>query len=104
AMSTLQSIPVSMPGGQVIELRDVANVYLGGKEASTLLRLNGQSAAGLLVYKQSGANIAQTADAVIPQIAKINADMPSGFTLEQVIDQSRYVRQTVDEVQTELLM
>ena len=104
AISTLQSIPVSMPSGQVIELRDVANVYLGGKEADTLLRLNGQSAAGLLVFKQSGANIAQTADAVVPQIAKINADMPSGFTLEEVIDQSRYVRQTVDEVQTELLL
>ncbi len=29
----------------------MARVYLGGKEADQLLRLNGHSAAGLLVYK-----------------------------------------------------
>ena len=88
----------------MIELRNVANVFLGGKEPDTMLRLNGQPAAGLLVFKQSNANITQTADAVLPQVEKINAEMPAGFTLEPVIDQSRYVRETVDEVQHELIL
>src|SRR5688572_30591976 len=51
-LSSLQAIPISMPGGQVIELRNVANVFQGGKEPDTVLRLNGQSAAGLLVFKE----------------------------------------------------
>src|SRR5687768_16670953 len=103
-LASLQVIPISMPGGQVIELRNVANVFQGGKEPDTMLRLNGQSAAGLLVFKQSSANITQTADAVTPQIEKINAELPPGFALEMVIDQSRYVRETVDEVQHELIL
>src|SRR5690606_1972438 len=70
----------------------------------TILRLNGQSAAGLLVYKQSSANIAQVADAVLPQVAEIDAMLPHGFRLESVIDQSQYVRETVHEVQEELIL
>jgi hydrophobic/amphiphilic exporter-1 (mainly G- bacteria), HAE1 family len=103
-LASLQAIPLTTPGGQVIELRNVANVFQGGKEPDTILRLNGQAAAGLLVFKQSSANITQTADAVLPQVEKINAEMPPGFRLEQVIDQSRYVRETVDEVQHELIL
>jgi len=103
-LGSLQAIPLTTPGGQVIELRNVANVFLGGKEPDTMLRLNGQPAAGLLVFKQSNANITQTADAVLPAVEKINAELPPGFTLEPVIDQSRYVRETVDEVQHELIL
>ena len=103
-LSALQSIPIAGPGGQTIELRNVANVFLGGKEADTILRLNGQAAAGLLVFKQSNANITQTADAVLPQVAKIDADLPAGFHLETVVDQSRYVRETVGDVQSELIL
>ena len=56
------------------------------------------------MFKQSNANITQTADAVLPQVEKINAELPPGFTLELVIDQSRSVRETVDEVQHELVL
>ena len=70
------------PAASVIELRNVANVFLGGKEPDTILRLNGQSAAGLLVFKQSSANITQTADAVLPQVAedqrRAAAGLPAG--------------------------
>jgi HAE1 family hydrophobic/amphiphilic exporter-1 len=51
-LASLQSIPIPTSGGQVIELRNVANVFMGGKEPDTILRLNGQTAAGLLVFKQ----------------------------------------------------
>ncbi|MFN8637467.1 MAG: efflux RND transporter permease subunit [Chloroflexota bacterium] len=103
-LSALQAIPIAGPGGQTIELRNVANVFLGGKEADTILRLNGQAAAGLLVFKQSNANITQTADAVLPQVSKIDADLPAGFHLETVVDQSRFVRDTVGDVQSELTL
>ncbi|MGE3267251.1 MAG: efflux RND transporter permease subunit [Chloroflexota bacterium] len=103
-LGTLRAIPVTAPGGQTILLQDVANVFMGGEDPNTILRLNGQPAAGLLVYKQSSANITQVADAVLPQVATINSEMPQGFGLELVIDQSKYVRETVDEVQHELIL
>src|SRR6266496_4603629 len=103
-LTTLQAVPITTPTGQTVELRSVANIYQGGKEADTIPRLNGQPAVGLLVYKQSSANIAQTADAVLPQVDKISADLPAGYGLAPVIDQSRYVRETVTDVQHELIL
>jgi HAE1 family hydrophobic/amphiphilic exporter-1 len=66
--------------------------------------LNGRPAAGLLVYKQSSANITQTVDAIQPRIDQINQQLPSGYHLETVIDQSKIIRQTVRGVEEELLL
>ncbi|MCC6179587.1 MAG: efflux RND transporter permease subunit [Chloroflexi bacterium] len=103
-VSRLGTIPVGGPGTVGVELRHVANVYLGGKEVEQIVRVNGKAAAGLLVYKQSKANITRTVDAVTPQVEKLNGELPPGYQLQLVIDQSRYVRDTVDEVQHELLL
>ena len=43
----------AMPVATSTELRNVANIRLGGKEPDEMLRLNGRPAAGLLIYKQS---------------------------------------------------
>ena len=100
----IAGIPIVNAAGANVELRNVANVYLGGKEAEQVVRVNGKPAAGVLVYKQSKANITQTADAVMPKIAEIGAELPAGHALELVVDQSRYVRETVDEVEHELVL
>lgn len=100
----IAGIPIANPSGATVELRNVANVYLGGKEAEQIVRVNGKPAAGVLVFKQSKANITQTVDAVLPQIEKIGATLPAGYRLGLVTDQSTYVRETVGEVQNELLL
>ena len=103
-VSALGAVPISSRDGFSTELRNVANVYLGGKEAESLLRVNGRPAAGVLVYKQSTANITQVADAVLPMIEQIDRELPTGYRLQLVIDQSSPVRETVGEVQSELLL
>ena len=103
-LGRLGAIPVTSKAGAVTELRNVARVYLGGKQPETLLRVNGQSSAGLLVYKQSTANIAETVDAVLPQVDRISRELPDGYRLETAIDTSVYVRETVHEVQQEFVL
>jgi hydrophobic/amphiphilic exporter-1 (mainly G- bacteria), HAE1 family len=97
-------VPIITRDGFSVELRNVANVYLGGKEAEQILRVNGKPAVGLLVYKQSAANITRTVDSVLPAVEQVNQEMPAGFNLQLVIDQSTSVRETVSEVQHELLL
>jgi HAE1 family hydrophobic/amphiphilic exporter-1 len=103
-VSALAAVPVTAPDGFATELRNVATVRLGGKESEQVLRVNGQPAAGLLVYKQSSANITQTVDALKPRLAQINGELPDGYQLELVIDHSVYVRDTVADVQHELVL
>jgi HAE1 family hydrophobic/amphiphilic exporter-1 len=104
SLTSLGAIPVTSPDGFSTELRNVAKVFLGGKEAEEVVRVNGQPAAGLLVFKQSSANITQTVDKVRPIVDQINGDLPPGFKLNVAVDQSTSVRQTVDGVQEELLL
>src|SRR6266536_2215737 len=98
----LGEVRVTADDGLTTELRNVANVYLGGKEAEEVVRLNGRPAVGLQVYKQSSANIVQTVDALMPLIQKLNAELPPGYHLEVAADESTAIRSTVDGVQEEL--
>ncbi|MGE3912533.1 MAG: efflux RND transporter permease subunit, partial [Chloroflexota bacterium] len=103
-LESLGAMPVTSPDGFSTELRNVARVYLGGKEAEEMVRVNGQTAAGLLVFKQSSANITQTVDRVRPVVAQLNATLPAGFQVGVAVDQSNSVRQTVVGVEEELLL
>ncbi|MCC7103740.1 MAG: efflux RND transporter permease subunit [Chloroflexi bacterium] len=104
SLASLGALPVQTTDGASTELRNVARIYLGGKEATELLRVNGQPAVGLLVFKQSSANITQTADAVLPLVSRIDDELPDGFQLQVAVDQSTAVRETVADVENELLL
>ncbi|MCC7370343.1 MAG: efflux RND transporter permease subunit [Chloroflexi bacterium] len=103
-LNALGAMPVTSPDGFSTELRNVAKVYLGGKEAEETVRVNGQPAAGLLVFKQSSANITQTVDKVRPVVEQVGKELPTGFTLGVAVDQSHAVRQTVVGVEEELVL
>jgi HAE1 family hydrophobic/amphiphilic exporter-1 len=51
-LDSLGAVPVQSAEGGSTELRNVAGIYLGGKEAEESLRIDGKSASELLVYKQ----------------------------------------------------
>ncbi|MBI3967691.1 MAG: efflux RND transporter permease subunit, partial [Chloroflexi bacterium] len=103
-VAALAGLPVAAPDGTSTELRNVANVALSGKEAEEVLRLNGRPAAGLLVYKQSSANIAQTVDVVRPLVAQLEGELPSGYHLDVAVDLSTSVRQSISGIQEELVL
>jgi hydrophobic/amphiphilic exporter-1 (mainly G- bacteria), HAE1 family len=102
SLERLGAMPVIAADGFRTELRNVANVHLGGAEASEVVRLNGQPAVGLQIYKQSSANIVQTVDRLLPLSEQVRSELPAGFSLETAIDRSQGVRGSVLGVQEEL--
>jgi HAE1 family hydrophobic/amphiphilic exporter-1 len=101
-LDRLGAMPVIAADGFRTELRNVADIRLGGAEQAEVVRLNGQPAVGLQVYKQSSANIVQTVDRLLPLAEQLRGQLPSGFSLETAIDRSQGVRKTVSGVQEEL--
>ena len=102
SLERLGAMPVIAADGFRTELRNVANVHLGGAEATEVVRLNGKPAVGLQIYKQSSANIVQTVDTLLPLSEQIRSEMLSGYSLETAIDRSQGVRKSVLGVQEEL--
>jgi len=72
--------------GNEIKLADIAEVQDGRKETTTLTRVNGQSAVGILVQKQSGANGVEVSREVRQKLSRLedaNQDIKLNFDIAQ---------------------
>lgn len=75
AVSELHSLVIAeLPNAGRIRLGDVADVEDGEKDAQTFSRLNGVTAVGLQIYKQSDANQVEVSRVVLAELAKLERD------------------------------
>jgi hydrophobic/amphiphilic exporter-1 (mainly G- bacteria), HAE1 family len=65
--------------------------------------LNGQPAVTLIVSKQSGQNTVAVADAVKARLQEISKSLPPGFKTEVVGDQSIFIKNSIEAIQTHLI-
>src|SRR5262245_11459903 len=76
--------------GSVITFADVGRVADGVQEIRQANRLNGISAVGLQVRKQSGTNTVEVVDRVVQNLNKIQATLPPDLKISIGNDQSRF--------------
>lgn len=86
-------------GFSVVRLRDVARVEDGYEELRTRVRVNGDESVSFEVLKQSGQNTVAIADAVQAKLAAMQKDFPSDIKPALIIDQSRYIKDNIHEVE-----
>ena len=91
-------VVVATPGGKVVYLSDVARVSDGIKEQESLSRVNGKSAVGLSILRQSGSNTVRVADAINKQIQLIRQELPSDLQITIARDNSTFIRDSVNDV------
>ncbi|WP_013627301.1 efflux RND transporter permease subunit [Rubinisphaera brasiliensis] len=89
--------------GKVVRLEQVANIEDGLEDQRSMARLNGQPAISLSVRQQSGTNMVGIANEAKAELAKIEADLPDGYELLIVQDNSEFVESSTNEAQGELL-
>jgi len=90
--------------GQPVYLQDVAHVDIGARDDRSLVRMNGVTAIGLGIVKQSKANTLDVADRVKAKIETIRQDLPPGMTMKLGSDDSRFIRRSIEEVRDSLLI
>jgi len=90
--------------GAPIRLKDVGKVEDGMEERRSIARFNGVPAVTMGVQKQSGTNTVAVVDAVKKEIEKINNTLPPGMRLNIAIDQSVFIRRSIEEVQKHLIL
>ena len=86
-----------------ILLRDVADVYEGYKDVSSLAYLDGTPCVMLQVQKQSGKNSLAAAKKVRAQISKIKAELPADVEIIESFNTTDNIGETVRQVVTSLL-
>src|SRR5262249_15632078 len=85
-------------------IKDVGRSEDSIEEPRGLTRMDGQNAVSLFIQKQSGANTVAVADGVEMLLKSIARRLPSDIQIEIVNDQSRFIRNSMAEVQFHLLL
>ena len=93
-----RALIVKEDSGRLVRLGEVAEVVVGAENERSEFRVNGQTAVGIGVVKQSTANTLDVADGVAEEVAALRDSVPPGFTLDVSYDRSIFIRQSIEEV------
>lgn len=89
---------------RTLRLKDVARVQLGAETYDWQARLNGQNGVGIGIYQMPGSNAIEVADAVKARLDELSKDFPAGVEHRISFDFTNYVRSSVKEVVSTLLI
>jgi len=87
-----------------VRLREIARIQDGIEEQRSLALVDGVPSVALNVLKQSGANTVAVADGVKHLVDTLSAELPPGVRIQVVRDASKFIRDSVEDVQTTLLL
>lgn len=87
-------LPLRLPDGGSVRLRDVAEIIDGHEDDRLRTRLNGLPGVKVSIQKQPNANTVAVVEAVNERLAWLHerSMLPSDITIETVADQSVYIR------------
>ncbi len=105
SLEELRNLILRTTESGTVTLRDVAEVEDGFKEITTLTRLNGQSAVGIMVMKQSDANtveVTRLTREALSRLEKLYSERHLHFDIAQ--DASIFTLDAVTAVQYDLLL
>ncbi len=87
------------PGeGRPVYLRDIANVRAGYSEREAIIRMNGEEAVEVAIYKEGDANTVSVAKGIKKRLEAISKEMPQGMSMVVVDDQSLFIERAISEV------
>lgn len=84
--------------GQVIHVHDIARVELAARDYSVSSRLNGKSAAALVIFQLPGSNAIETSDAVRAKMAELKKNFPPGVDFQVIYDTTIFARESITAV------
>jgi multidrug efflux pump len=85
-------------GGYLVRLGDIARVETGAENPYAAFRLNGESAIGMGIVRQSGANTLAVADGAKALADRIRPTLPQGMSFTVGSDDSLFIGRAIDGV------
>lgn len=95
---------ISSTGTQTVRLSDVGNAQLGPENEETILKQSGTPMIGLALVPQPGSNYIEIADEFYKRFEQLKKDLPKDLMLNIALDNTKFVRSSVLEVEETLLI
>ena len=84
--------------GYQVKLGDVARIEQGAENPYSAFRVNGGTAVGLGIIRQSGANTLQVADQAKALMNQLQPTMPPGMKMQVGTDESLFISRAIENV------
>ncbi|HEX8106093.1 MAG TPA: efflux RND transporter permease subunit, partial [Kofleriaceae bacterium] len=97
-------IVVRQLGDHPVKVRDVAQVVDSEKDAETSAAYDGEPAIALSIRKQTGTNTVAVVDSVQKAVNKLKTQLPQGYTVDVVRDNSVQIRTSASQVLEHLVL
>ncbi len=97
-LGDLNNLPVKTVNGATVYLKDVATVRDGFAVQTNIVRTNGKRGALLTILRNGQASTLDIVNKVKAALPRIEAGMPPGLTVRQLVDQSVFVRASIEGV------
>ena len=104
SVDEFRNLIVATRQGRPIYLPEVARIMDGIEERRSAALIDQNSALSLEIVKQSGSNTVEVADGLYTAIDDINRELPAHIQLRTVVDGSTFIRESVEDVKTTLLI
>lgn len=90
--------------GHIIRFTDIGHVELGAQNEATVLKSKGVPMVGLAIIPLPGSNYVAIADEFYQRLERIKKDMPEDFKVDIMFDDSRYIKNSISEVEETLII
>jgi multidrug efflux pump len=97
-------IIVGYHNGGAVRLQDIADVVDSQQTIRQAGFLNGKPSVNMLIFRQPGANIIQTVDAIKRAIPSLQATIPAGMHLIVILDRTLTIRASVKDIERTLVI
>lgn len=84
--------------GRKIYLRDFAEVAAGFKEREAIIRVGGDEAVEIAVYKEGDGNTVKAVQTALARLEQLKKSLPAELELRTLYDQSTFIRQAISGV------
>ena len=88
----------SLPGGDVLRLKDVADVELGDEYYNYSTEVNGHPAAMMLINQKAGSNASSTINEIHEVLDEIERDLPEGAEFVVLTDTNKFLYASINSV------
>ena len=89
---------VATKDGRPVYVKDLAEVRSGYKEREAIIRIDGQEAVEVALYKEGDSNAVTVAEGALKRVEQVNKSLPSDLHLSTLYDQSIFIKQAINEV------
>lgn len=91
-------------GSELLRLEDIGEAQLGPENEETILRQSGIPMVAIALIPQPGANYLDIANEFYKRLDEIKKDLPEDFSLDIALDNTKFIKQSVEEVGETLII